>query len=129
RRGKRMTQVDPLSAAILELLADAPPPGGVSLPRIGKRLQVSASVLLRHLTLMGDAQIGGQAGPGWVRVTQTEERWVVFLTDEGRATLTALRKADAGSTWPAGRYTDRCFTRSSAALASPSVAARTGRRR
>lgn len=85
-----MTGIDPLSAAILDLLVDAPPPGGVSLPRIGKRLGVSASVLLRHLTLMGGAEIGGQAGPGWVRVTQTEERWVVFLTDAGRTTAAGL---------------------------------------
>lgn len=82
-----MTEVDPLSAAIMQLLAEAPPPGGVSLPRIGKRLGISASALLRHLTLMGDAEIGGQAGPGWVRVTQTEERWVVFLTGAGRAAI------------------------------------------
>ena len=84
-----MTEVDPLSASILALLADAPPPGGVSLPRIGKRLGISASALLRHLTLMSDADIGGQSGPGWVRVTQTEERWVVFLTDAGRAVAAA----------------------------------------
>lgn len=84
-----MDEVDPLAAAILELLADAPEPGGVSLPRIGKRLGVSASVLLRQLALMGDAVIGGRAGPGWVRVSQTEERWVVFLTEAGRNAVTA----------------------------------------
>lgn len=88
-----MPEIDPFSAAILQLLADAPPPGGVSLPRIGKRLGVSASVLLRHLTLMGDAEIGGRGGPGWVRVTQTEERWVVFLTEAGRQMVAALQVA------------------------------------
>lgn len=92
-----MTEVDPLSAAILQLLTDAPPPGGVSLPRIGKRLGISASALLRHLTLMGDAEIGGQAGPGWVRVTQNEERWVVFLTEAGRAAITGTT-AGSGTT-------------------------------
>ncbi|MET0281930.1 MAG: hypothetical protein ABW278_12525 [Steroidobacteraceae bacterium] len=77
--------MDPLSAAILSLLVEAPAVGGVSLPRIGKRLGLSASVLLRHLTLMGDAVIGGQQGPGWVRVVQTEDRWVVHITAAGRA--------------------------------------------
>lgn len=89
-----MTEVDPLSAAILQLLADAPPPGGVSLPRIGKRLGLSASALLRHLTAMSDARLAGKPGPGWVRVTQTEERWIVFLTEEGRATAAALAGSD-----------------------------------
>lgn len=89
-----MPDIDPLSAAILALLADAPPPGGVSLPRIGKKLGLSASVLLRHLTLMGDARIGDRAGPGWVRVEQNEERWVVFLTEAGRAAALALREEE-----------------------------------
>src|SRR5690606_6866472 len=74
REEEVVTEVDSLSAAILQLLAEAPPPGGVSLPRIGKRLGLSASALLRHLTAMSDAQLAGQPGPGWVRVTQTEER-------------------------------------------------------
>lgn len=90
REEEVVTEVDPLSAAILQLLAEAPPPGAVSLPRIGKRLGLSASALLRHLTVMSDAQLAGQPGPGWVRVTQTEERWIVFLTEEGRATAAAL---------------------------------------
>lgn len=80
-------EIDPLSAAILALLVDAPAMGGVSLPRISKRLGLSASVLLRHLTLMGDAVIGGQQGPGWVRVLQTEDRWIVHLTEAGRAAV------------------------------------------
>lgn len=82
---------DPFTAAILLMLEGAPPPGGISLPRMGKRLQVSASALLRQLALMGDAQIGGRQGPGWVRVEQTEERWVVFVTDAGRAVARQLR--------------------------------------
>lgn len=91
-----MPDIDPLSAAILALLADAPPPGGVSLPRIGKKLGLSASVLLRHLTLIGDAHIGDRAGPGWVRVEQKEERWVVFLTEAGRAAAQAMREEMPG---------------------------------
>jgi hypothetical protein len=74
---------DPFAAAILVELATAPPPGGMSLPRLAKRLGLSVSVVLRQLSLMGDAVIGGQAGPGWVRVEQTEERWVVYLTEVG----------------------------------------------
>lgn len=91
-----MPDIDPLSAAILALLADAPPPGGVSLPRIGKKLGLSASVLLRHLTLIGDARIGDRAGPGLVRVEQNEERWVVFLTEAGRGAVQALREEKPG---------------------------------
>jgi hypothetical protein len=74
---------DPFAAAILVELATAPPPGGMSLPRLAKRLGLGVSVVLRQLSLMGDAVIGGQTGPGWVRVEQTEERWVVYLTEVG----------------------------------------------
>ncbi|MEJ0100249.1 MAG: hypothetical protein WDO12_11130 [Pseudomonadota bacterium] len=76
------------------MLADAPEPGGVSLPRIGKKLGVSASSLLRHLAFMGDAVIGGKPGPGWVRVEQTEERWVVYLTDAGRGAAALIYGTD-----------------------------------
>jgi FdhD protein len=86
-------EVDPLSAVILVLLVDAPAVGGVSLPRISKKLGLSASVLLRHLALMGDAEIGGRSGPGWVRVVQTEDRWIVHLTDAGRAAAAAAGPA------------------------------------
>jgi 8-oxo-dGTP pyrophosphatase MutT (NUDIX family) len=82
---------DPFTLAILAELAAAPPPGGMSLPRLAKRLDLGVSVVLRQLSLMGDAEIGGQRGPAWVRVVQTEDRWVVYLTDAGRTAL-----ADAG---------------------------------
>ncbi|AMM23747.1 hypothetical protein [Variovorax sp. PAMC 28711] len=78
---------DTLAAAILRALAAAPGEGGVSLPRLGKQLGQGASVLMRQLTLMGDAAVGGVAGPGWVRVVQLEDRWLVHLTDAGRAVL------------------------------------------
>ncbi len=80
---------DPFSAAILAELAAAPPPAGMSLPRLAKRLGLGVSVVLRQLSLMGDAVIGGQAGPGWVRVVQTEDRWVVHLTEAGRKVVTS----------------------------------------
>ena len=45
----------PLAAALLRALAQEPPDRDVSLPRLGKRLGQGASVLLRQLSLMGDA--------------------------------------------------------------------------
>jgi hypothetical protein len=76
---------DPFAMAILAELAAAPSVGGMSLPRLAKRLDLGVSVVLRQLSLMGDAVIGGQAGPAWVRVVQTEDRWVVHLTEAGRS--------------------------------------------
>ena len=76
---------DPFAMAILAELVAAPSVGGMSLPRLAKRLDLGVSVVLRQLSLMGDAVIGGQAGPAWVRVVQTEDRWVVHLTEAGRS--------------------------------------------
>lgn len=81
---------DSFSIAILRALAEAPGDGGMSLPRLGKRLGQGASVVMRQLTLMGDAAIGGVRGPGWVRVVQLDDRWVAHLTDAGRAWIKAL---------------------------------------
>jgi hypothetical protein len=83
-------QLDALSAAILRELAAAPGDAGMSLPRLGKHLGLGASVLMRALSAMGHARIGGVEGPGWVRVTQEEERWTAALTAAGRA-FCALR--------------------------------------
>ena len=47
---------DPLAAAILEALASEPPGAGMSLPRLGKRLGLGASVLMRCLATLGDAR-------------------------------------------------------------------------
>ncbi len=76
--------LDALSAAILRELAHAPNETGMSLPRLGKRLGLGASVLMRSLSGMSQARIGGVEGPGWVRVTQVDERWIAALTDAGR---------------------------------------------
>jgi hypothetical protein len=81
---------DPFVAAVLIELATAPPPGGMSLPRLAKRLGLGVSVVMRQLSLMGDAVIGGQPGPGWVRVEQTEERLVAYLTEVGRGAAAQL---------------------------------------
>ena len=78
---------DPFAMAILAELATSHSPGGMSLPRLAKKLDLGASVLLRQLSLMGDAELGGRPGPGWVRVVQTEDRWIVHLTDTGRAAI------------------------------------------
>jgi FdhD protein len=93
-----MNADDPFAAAILAELAAGPTPGGMSLPRLAKRLDLSVSVVLRQLSLMGGAVIGGQPGPGWVLVVQTEDRWVVHLTESGRSAAAALGgKTEGGS--------------------------------
>lgn len=90
---------DTLAAAILRALDEDSRSGagassaGMSLPRLGKRLGQGASVLLRELSLMSDAPVGGQRGSGWVRVERAGERWVAFLTDEGRAVVRELAAA------------------------------------
>ncbi|HEY9028043.1 MAG TPA: hypothetical protein VIP05_27370, partial [Burkholderiaceae bacterium] len=76
--------VDDLLVAMLQELAGEPGEGGMSLPRLGKRLGVGASVLMRRLALMGAARIGGAHGPGWVRVEHADGRWRAALTDAGR---------------------------------------------
>jgi hypothetical protein len=78
-------ELDELSAAILRERAAVPGEAGMSLPRLGKHLGLGASVLMRSLSAMSNARIGGVDGPGWVRVTQVEERWTAALTEDGRA--------------------------------------------
>ena len=78
-------ELDDLSIAILRELAQAPGDAGMSLPRLAKHLGLGASVLMRALSAMGHARIGGVDGPGWVRVTQEDERWTAVLTEAGRA--------------------------------------------
>lgn len=80
-----MTGLRPLAPAILQALAQEGPGAGLSLPRLSKRLGHSASTVLRELSFLSDAALGGQRGPGWVRVWQEEGRWMAVLTDAGRA--------------------------------------------
>lgn len=75
---------DPLSEALLRALLQAPQESGMSVPRLGKRLGLGASAVMRQLSRMGDAVLGDEAGPGWVRVRQADDRWVAHLTDSGR---------------------------------------------
>lgn len=74
--------------ALLRVLAESAQP--VSVPRLGKRLGLGASVVMRTLTLMGDAVLGGQAGPGWVQLRCEDERWLASLTEAGRQHLAEL---------------------------------------
>lgn len=71
-----------LNRAMLLALSEASEP--MSLPKLGKRLGLGASVLMRALAMMGDASLGGQPGPGWVTVTLQDGRWMAVLTDTGR---------------------------------------------
>ena len=81
-----MTSPSPSEAdAVLAALAGEP--GGVSLPRLCKRLGLRMSVLLRALAWLGEDAIGGVPGPGWVHVVRDGERDVAILTDAGRARL------------------------------------------
>lgn len=57
-------------------------PGGepVPLTRLAKRLDERVSVLLRELTALSDASLGGVAGPGLVRLACDDAgRWTVRL--------------------------------------------------
>lgn len=89
-----MPEDEPLAWRILRALAENPSDDhSMSLPRLGKRLGQSASVLMRELTYLGDATLAGQRGPGWVRVVQEEGRWVAHLTAEGRVVAQQLAQA------------------------------------
>jgi len=71
------------------LLAElAREPDGVSLPRLCKRLGVRMSVLMRELAWLGEDAIGGEAGPGWIRVEKRGELDVAVLTERGRGRIT-----------------------------------------
>lgn len=90
-----LPQEEPLACLILRALADESlgprgKGGAMSLPRLGKRLGQGASVLMRQLTLMSDASVGGQRGPGWVRVVHEQDRWLVSLTEDGVAAARQL---------------------------------------
>ena len=75
---------DSLEQAILQALAQLPEGSGMSLPRLGKQLGQSASVLMRCLARMGSASLGGTTGPGWVELQQQDGHWRATLTPAGR---------------------------------------------
>ena len=70
--------VDDFSRAILQTLLSDGPPVEMSVPRLGKALGRSASVVMRQLTLMGDV-----CGMGWVSVAAKDGRFMVTLTKAG----------------------------------------------
>jgi hypothetical protein len=71
--------------ALLGLLLELDKGQGVALARLAKRLDERVSVLLRMLTPLSDASLGGVAGPGWVRLACDDGgRWRAWLTDAGR---------------------------------------------
>ena len=62
---------------------------GVPLTRLSKRLDASVSVLMREITMLTDAMLGAQRGPGLLRMWQDDGRWLVVLTPEGIDLLAA----------------------------------------
>jgi hypothetical protein len=82
---------DAVAQALLRVLAESAQP--VSVPRLGKRLGLGASVVMRTLTLMGDSILGGQAGPGWVQLQCDDGRWLASLTAAGRQHLASPSNA------------------------------------
>ena len=72
--------VDDFSRTILQALYGDGLPFEMSVPRLGKALGRSASVVMRHLTLMGDV-----CGMGWVSVAAEDGRFMVRLTSTGLA--------------------------------------------
>ena len=72
-----------LTRALLSELAAHP--GGLSLPRLCKRLGVRMSVLMRELAWLDDTPIGGEPGPGLVRVERRGERDVAVLVVRDRS--------------------------------------------
>jgi hypothetical protein len=75
-------------AVVRALLAElAGERDGVSLPRLCKRLEVRMSVLLRTLAWLGEEEIGGVAGLGWIRTVEDGPRTLAVLTPAGRAAL------------------------------------------
>jgi len=70
-----------MQALLLQTLRELAPGGEpVALTRLAKRLDERVSVLLRELTALSDAAIGGVAGPGLVRLACDDTgRWTVAL--------------------------------------------------
>ena len=78
-------RLDGLEAAALALLARLDTGDGVPLTRLAKQLDQRVSVLMRTFTHLGDARLGGVAGPGFVRMAEAEGRWRAWITPAGRA--------------------------------------------
>lgn len=70
-----------LARALLTELAQHP--GGISLPRLRKRLNARMSVLMRVMAWLGEAPIGGVPGAGLLQLQGEEGREQVLLTPRG----------------------------------------------
>jgi FdhD protein len=120
--GDAAGEIIPLAIRALRLLVEldqqATQPGsGVALTRLAKRLQTPLSALLRELTLVGSASMGGHAGPGWVRVqADADGRWLAWATDAGRAAAVGASASrvraqtwrSAGERWQVDVERDEC---------------------
>jgi len=69
-------------AVVTELHQHSRPQSALS---IAKRLRVRMSTLMRCLAYIGDAEIDGQRGPGWVLLHQEDDRLLLSLSDVGRS--------------------------------------------
>jgi len=65
---------------LLRLLKELDDGNGVALTRLAKRLDQRVSVLLRELTALSDARLGGVPGPGLVRLACDDAgRWTAAI--------------------------------------------------
>jgi DNA-binding transcriptional LysR family regulator len=72
-----------MQSPLLQTLHELAPGGeAVALTRLAKRLDQRVSVLLRELTALSDASLGGVRGPGLVRLSCDDSgRWTVTLVN------------------------------------------------
>lgn len=70
-----------MAPLLLQTLRELAPDGEpVALTRLAKRLDQRVSVLLRELTALSDASLGGVRGPGLVRLACDDAgRWTAAL--------------------------------------------------
>ncbi|MFZ4527507.1 MAG: hypothetical protein ACOYNW_03370 [Undibacterium curvum] len=77
-----LTMLAQIEALMLALRQEAQP---LSAQKLCKRLNVRMSTLLRCLAYLGEQDIAGQAGLGWVHSEQQGERLLLSLTATGLA--------------------------------------------
>lgn len=78
-----------MQGRLLQALSELAPGGEpVALTRLAKRLDQRVSVLLRELTALGAASVGGVPGPGLVELACDDGgRWTARLTGAGQKHL------------------------------------------
>ena len=85
------TELPALALALLQELQNATEPQ--SSLRIAKKLGIRQSTLMRCLAYLGEEEVGGVAGPGWVRAEEADGRLLLSITDAGRAAAKAAYEA------------------------------------